>query len=252
MSAAIVSIIILSSAVGILMLILLSRYLPDPWKISDPPSSMSTLSLLCQLIFGLALAMSAVTAWGNIKTASQNAAQEADGLAGVYWSASNFSDAEKEKIQGLVRSYTTLVVEKEWPLMREGKTSPTAWDTLDQLRRETYALRPRTPFEENMQTNMIENAREVSVMRRQRALDVDSGLPGVMWGALIIAGGLNIVVPLLINTRLTGRTAIAQGLTAAVAVGALLVVYEVSHPFSQGVSVSPGSFTQLQDRFTNI
>ena len=50
---------------------------------------------------------------------------------------------EGRHIQELARSYAQVVVEEEWPLMEQGRSSPKAWDTLDELR--GYHLRTQPP-----------------------------------------------------------------------------------------------------------
>jgi hypothetical protein len=78
---------------------------------------------LCRLGFANAVPLGLVfiTLWEGFFEAADRADREATQLAEVYWLAHRLPEPEGPHIQELARSYTEVVVDEEWPLMREGR-----------------------------------------------------------------------------------------------------------------------------------
>jgi hypothetical protein len=84
--------------------------------------------------YAVLLGLMIIAVWENFKEAYDTVDQEATGLAEIAWLAHRLPEPEGSRIQELARSYGEVVVEEEWPLMREGRSSPRAWTLLDEIR----------------------------------------------------------------------------------------------------------------------
>jgi hypothetical protein len=60
---------------------------------------------------------------------------EAENVHEIYYLAEPLPQPKREQIQGLAISYARVVIEEEWPLRREGRTSQRANDIAVELRR---------------------------------------------------------------------------------------------------------------------
>ena len=65
---------------------------------------------------------------------------EASSLAEIFWIADRVPESDGHHIQELARSYARVVVNEEWPLMEQEKSSPRAWDLLDDMRASLHLL----------------------------------------------------------------------------------------------------------------
>jgi hypothetical protein len=83
--------------------------------------------------YAVLLGLMLIAVWERWNEAEAITTDGANELAGIFWFAHALPQPEGRHIQELVRSYSQ-VVEEEWPLMRQGKSSPEAWATLDELR----------------------------------------------------------------------------------------------------------------------
>src|SRR5215210_7807641 len=92
--------------------------------------------------YAVLLGLMLVAVWEQWNAAQDVASDEANELAGIFWFAHTLPQPEGRHIQELARSYAQVVVEEEWPLMEQGKASPKAWDTLDELRGTILGLDP--------------------------------------------------------------------------------------------------------------
>jgi hypothetical protein len=92
--------------------------------------------------YAVLLGLMLIAVWEQWNAAQDVASDEANELAGIFWFAHALPQPEGRHIQELARSYAQVVVEEEWPLMEQGRSSPKAWDTLDELRGTILGLDP--------------------------------------------------------------------------------------------------------------
>src|SRR6516225_8768451 len=76
------------------------------------------------------------SSWGGetLNSAHATTYTEADQLSNIYWIARSLPAPQGPAIEDLALKYAHTVVDREWPLMNEGKTSPEAQDLLTQIR----------------------------------------------------------------------------------------------------------------------
>src|ERR687897_617267 len=94
--------------------------------------------------YAVLLGLMLIAVWEQWNAAQDLASDEANELAGIFWFAHALPQPGGRHIQELARSYAQVVVEEEWPLMAQGKSSPKAWATLDELRGTILGLKPPT------------------------------------------------------------------------------------------------------------
>ena len=99
-------------------------------------------------------------AWAHEEygAASDTVEQEANAAADIFWLADRLPEPRGTHIQELVRSYAQEVVEKEWPLMEQGRTplmtqergTPAGWTIIDDIRQNIQGFEPRTKADEQL------------------------------------------------------------------------------------------------------
>ena len=80
----------------------------------------AVLGVAYAVLLGLVL----IAVWEKWDAAEAITTDEANELAGIFWFAHALPQPEGRHIQELVRSYAQVVVENEWPLMAQGRSSP--------------------------------------------------------------------------------------------------------------------------------
>jgi hypothetical protein len=140
------------------------------------------------VVYAVLLGLMVVAVWEQWNAAAGRADQEASELVEVFWVGDRMPESEGRHIQELVRAYASVVVEEEWPLMRQGKSSQKAWDLLDEIRSEVQEFQPSTPAQQVLYEQGLERVHDLADARRERLLDADQGLPTILWVVLIIGG----------------------------------------------------------------
>ncbi len=92
--------------------------------------------------YAVLLGLMLIAVWEEWDAATATATDEANELAEIYWLAHRLPEPEGRHIQELARSYAQVVMNEEWPLMQQGRSSPEAWATLDELRGTIEGLDP--------------------------------------------------------------------------------------------------------------
>jgi uncharacterized membrane protein YraQ (UPF0718 family) len=201
------------------------------------------------VVYAVLLGLMVVAVWEEWNAATNAADREASELAEVFWVADRMPESEGHQIQELARSYARVVVEDEWPLMRQGKSSPKAWTLLDEIRSEVQNFQPSTPAQQILYEQGLEHVHELADARRERLLDADQGLPTILWIVLVVGG---IVVTGFTYLFGLDNTVIHLLMVAALALIIALVLFtvaELDFPFSGGVRISPEAMEQVLGRF---
>ena len=201
------------------------------------------------VVYAVLLGFTAIMVWEQFRNAQEGVEREADALADLYRDAQNFPPEVREQVALRVRAYARAVIEKEWPAMAEGQSSPETWGEYEQLWR-TYD--EFTPHEDHQRAWYAESIRQLNALgdeRRDRLLRVRSHLPTVIWSVLLAGGVVTIGFTFFFGTQ----NPRAQGLmTAALAftIGVVLLsILALEQPFAGITRVHPEAFHQVEKIF---
>jgi hypothetical protein len=141
------------------------------------------------VLFGVIVGFTSLLVLNNYNAARVVVQSESADLARIYELAQQLPQAKREEIQGLAESYARVVVEEEWPLMRQGRFSPRAQALADELRSAIQAFEPSTATEQIIYTQELNAVNDLDESRETRLLDARLRLPLILWVALV---GLSI------------------------------------------------------------
>ena len=194
------------------------------------------------------LGFTAVIVWERFAEAQTNVEKAANELGDLFRDAQAFPDDVREELQTNLRSYVRLVIEKEWPAMAEGKSSPEAWEAFNQIWQTYYRFRPQNEYERIWYAQSLARLNEFGDQRRLRLLiSQSSGIPAVMWAVLVGAGAITIGFSFLFGTKNTVAQALMTGGLAMTIALVLLSIVSMEHPFAGLARVEPEAFKQTKD-----
>jgi uncharacterized membrane protein len=204
--------------------------------------------------YAVLLGLMLIAVWEQWNAAEEVASDEANELAGIFYFAHALPQPEGRHIQELVRSYAEVVVEEEWPAMEQGRASPKAWDTLDELRGVVLELAPPTaaqqvPYSQARYNEVLEQLHGVGDARRERLLAASGGLPTILWVVLIGGGVITIAFTYLFGLENTLVHTLMVAALAVVLSLSLFTIAALDHPFMGDVSIHPDAFEQVLERF---
>jgi hypothetical protein len=210
----------------------------------------AVLGVAYAVLLGLVL----IAVWEKWNAADTLTADEANEMAGIFWWAHALPPPEGRHVQELVRSYERVVVEEEWPLMAQGRSSPQAWDTLDELRGTILGLQPpkgakQTGYDQMRYEEMLEQLHDLGNARRERLLAAEQGLPPILWVVLILGGVITVGFTYLFGLENSLVHLIMVGSLALVISMSLFTVAALDYPFRGDIHIHPTSYENDLERF---
>jgi len=174
---------------------------------------------------------------------------EASEVAELFWIAHHLPQPEGRHIQELARSYARVVVDEEWPLMQQGKVSPKAWATLDDIRDSIQRLHSSTDDQLLLHQQALERVHGLADARRDRLLAAQEGLPAILWVVLIMGGFLVVGFTYLFGMENNITHILMVAALALVISLVLFTVAALNYPFRGDVHIGPDAFEQILARF---
>src|SRR5918994_3173998 len=229
-------------------LILVQRLVPNEVRMQHNDVAGFIYAVL-GVVYAVLLGLMVVAVWEQWNAAAGRADEEASELAEVFWIADRMPESDGHHIQELVRAYARVVVEEEWPLMRQGKSSQKAWDLLDEIRSGVQDFQPSTPAQQVLYEQGLERVHELADARRERLLDADQGLPSILWVVLLIGGVVVIGFTYLFGLDSTVTHLLMVAALALVIALVLFTVAELDFPFRGDIRLGPEAMEQVLDRF---
>ena len=138
------------------------------------------------LAFGVIIGFSAFLVLDKYTTSQSTVVNEAGSVRALYYLAEQFPESRRDQIQELATSYAQVVVDEEWPLMSEGKTSPRASTLAQELTQSTDRFVPNSSAEQALFTQALERVHDLNRFRDTRLLYAREGLPPLLWVVLVI------------------------------------------------------------------
>src|ERR671920_149366 len=204
--------------------------------------------------YAVLLGLMLIAVWEQWNAAQDVASDEANQLAGIFWFAHALPQPEGRHIQELARSYAEVVVEEEWSLMEQGRASPKAWASLDELRGTILGLDPSTaaqqsPYSQARYNETLDQLHALGDARRERLLAAGEGLPTILWVVLIGGGVITIAFTYLFGLTSTMVHVLMVAALAVVLSLSLFSIAALDHPFRGDVRIHPEALEQDLERF---
>jgi hypothetical protein len=201
------------------------------------------------VVYAVLLAFVVIAVWEDFDAARDTAEEEASELADVFRLAHQLPDPEGRRIQELARSYARVVVDEEWALMGQGRTSPRAWDLLDEMTLSLENVEVRTKAQQVLYEEGLDLINELADARNARLVEAGEGIPNILW-AVLLAGGIIVVgFTYLFGLENTVAHNLMVVALALVISSVLFTIGVLEYPFSGNIRVGPEGFELVLERF---
>ena len=197
------------------------------------------------VMYAVLMAFVVIVVWQAYEAAKDTVESEANELAGVYFLADRFPDPERERVQGLARSYARVVVEEEWPLMERGETSARATSVLRELRFSLQNIDARTSAGQVLYDQALTRMHGVSDARRLRLLETTESLPGILWVVLVGGGVVTVCFTYLFGLKNNVAHALMVAALTLLVCGILFTIGALEYPFAGVSKVQPNAFEEV-------
>ena len=234
-------VLVLGAGVVLLAVRLVRRFVPATRDGFDAEVSSQMLGVVAAM-FGLLLAFVIVIAYQNFGDTEGNVIQEADDLAAIARDSEAFGEPDAARVKGAIGTYVRIVVDEEWPRMRDGHDSARAWDAMNGVFAALQSVEPRSPAAVAFYEDSVRHLNTALDARRDRLADAGGGFPWVL-GVLLGVGALIILgYAVLVGSTSFWFHAVGAG-TLAVVIGlSLVVLLSLNYPFSGDLAIDSKPF----------
>ncbi|SNR81019.1 bestrophin-like domain [Hymenobacter mucosus] len=194
------------------------------------------------VLYGLTLGLLTVASWQNYSTASGIASQEAATLAVLYRDLSGYPDSTRQPLQRQLHNYTRFIVQESWPAQQRGLANDTERLVLTKFQLALLHTDVPTRALQVLHGEVIETFNTLVELRRQRIESVGTGVPAVLWAAVLIGALVTIgfsycfvVASFRLHALLTGLLALMVGIM-------VFLIAALDHPYLGEVSVTPEAY----------
>ncbi|WP_018348357.1 DUF4239 domain-containing protein [Longispora albida] len=199
------------------------------------------------------LAFVIILEYEALSSAEQQTSTEASQLLELYWAAHALPPASGTPLKEAVLRYGELVVGVEWPRMVDGKVDATeGWAAVTRIRLAVENIQPADARQATFLASAQQATADLVAARQARLALVNATVSPIIWLVLITSCAATVSCGFLFRTERLSSHVVMMGSIIVVIVLNLLVVYELDHPFSRGIAVSPASISDALDHIRRL
>jgi Protein of unknown function (DUF4239) len=228
-------------AVTVLAVWLIRRAVPATRDGFHAEVSVSMLGVVAA-VFGLLLAFVIVIAYQNFLDADANVSREADALASIVRDSAAFPEPGGSNVRRAVGMYVRSVVEREWPRMREGTDSDLARSDLDGIYAALRTVAPASAAQTAFYDDALQQLNDALDARRKRIESAAGGLPGDITALILFTSFVVVAYAVLVGSPSYWFHLLGPAAIAAVLAISLVVLVDLSYPFSGDFAIPPDDF----------
>ncbi len=175
-----------------------------------------------------------------------NVEKEASILIDMYHTSSALSLYDKVGVSKAIYQYALDVLNKELPLMQEGKDyALVPLIHYDQLWNVISNINPKDYKQFALYQTMLGRLGELTDARYQRFTSVDGITSPFIWTVLIYGAVIMIASLLMLSTKSTTSNLILVSFTVSMLVLVLLLIFSLDKPFSGSTTVSLKAYQEV-------
>jgi hypothetical protein len=193
-------------------------------------------------LFGLVLAFVIIIAYENFLDANSNVRVEADALSAIVRDSDAFPEPGGGNVRRAVGAYARSVVDDEWPRMHEGDDSDLARESLNGIFAAFRTVRPDSVMSTGFYDDSVRQLNTALDARRDRLETAGGGLPRDISVLIIFSSFVIIGYAVLVGSPNFWFHVLGPLAIAVVVAVSLVVLIDLTYPFSGDVSLEPDDF----------
>ena len=200
------------------------------------------------MLYGLVAALTAVSVWSKHSQVSDIVSGEATAIASLWRDLGGYPQRERELMRDALRGYTNQIIQEAWPEQRQGRIPRAGVEWMDRFLAQLLVFEPTSESQKLLHAETLSAFNRMHEARRQRLDAVNTGLPGVMWFALLPGAMGCLLLALLFPVEDTRFHAIlVTGLSGFLAM-VLFVIISLDRPYHGAMAIPADSYQLIYDQ----
>lgn len=192
--------------------------------------------------YAVLLGLIVVDAMSSMSDLRVTVDREANAVCDTYIISRGLPEQDRIRVQGLCTRYVDLVLQEEWPAMREGKVSRDSILCVSEMWDAILDIKPTNDAENDVRQMCLSNMSELGDNRRARLIASQHGVDPEIWAVLIIGAILTIAFSyFLCLPSLAAQVLMTIVISTTLSLNVYLV-YLYGYPLSGPYSIFPEGF----------
>jgi len=200
------------------------------------------------VFYGLALGLIAVATWENYTEIDSVVSTEAAAVASLFRDLDGYPQPLRGRLENLMRDYTRVVIDKEWPAHKQGIPLEDGDLLLDRFENEVMSFDPAREREKIAHAEVLRSLDTVLEQRRLRLQAVTTGLPAALWAVVVIGALLNGLLTYSFWVENLSLHAILVAILATFIAALIFLTAAMDNPFRGEFSVSSDVFQTIHEK----
>jgi hypothetical protein len=197
-------------------------------------------------VYGIILAFVVVILWQEYNKSMDLATKEGTEALELFQDLSLYPD--QRQAAGALKSlvyFAQLVVKDEYPAMATLQTSPSTERALVQLRKELLQINPQNQQEQVLYAKLLRDLENLAKLRQARLADMESSLPGIFWGALLVGVVITMMFSIVFGAENSRYHSLLASMLAVILATTFFLIIELDYPFTGELSAKPASYIKM-------
>jgi hypothetical protein len=200
------------------------------------------------VLFGLVAALTAVSVWQRYEAVSSIVSDEANGIATLYRDLSGYPQPARDELQQSLREYTRQIIDEAFAAHRAGLRIRKGSDVLDRMQAKLFSFEPAGEGQRALHGEALAAFNRMLQARRQRVDAVGSGLPAVIWYALLPGAMGCLVLSLFVPVEDKRHHIVLAACLAGFVAMVLFIIIALDRPFRGAMAITPESYELVYDQ----
>ncbi len=197
--------------------------------------------------FGLVAGFMLSNSWVELRALRSAMMAEVNAVADMEDIAANLPEPHDEELKQAINQYLHMVVDRELPLMAQGRVSPATTAALTELWGPLGRYQPANDAEVSLREIAMNKVMDIGEQRRQRIVFSRERIPALLWWVLMGSGAVIVAGACVVSLNYRRPTGIfLSALTALVAL-VLFSIHVLERPFQYSLSPESSEYMTLWD-----
>jgi hypothetical protein len=217
-------------------------------KVDDPTEWDHALGHVIEtfgVIFGILLALVAVSVYENFAEAREASLKEAALVGALFRGTTGLPDEAGIPMRATIEEFVHTVIEQDFPAQRRGKLPETSAAQVDEFEELLHDFVPQPVQQEAEFLQLLATFDDFIEARRARIDATTLELPLPFWIVIWVGAAVNAILVALIHVKNVRLHLVLAGLLALFVGFVMFVTADMDHPYSGSISVGPGPFERV-------
>ena len=193
------------------------------------------------VFYGILLGLLSVAAYDRYNKVEVNVEEESAVLGGMYRLVSAYPEPLRTQMRKSLRDYTRYLIDDAWPEQRKGIVPTGGVKRTNEFQDLLYSFNPGDLREEILHSQAMPQFLRLVELRRLRLLNLNKGIPAILWYVVGLGAAINIVLVWAFDMRLSGQI-ILGGILSFFVAAVIAMIASMDYPFRGQVSVTAEGF----------